>query len=80
MKKFIPNYNPNTAPAILVPKLGHTLGANVLNRTTRGPTSVRQVIARDIFELRRVHPEIPNSALKQLIDMNKSFYPNSFMK
>jgi RHS repeat-associated protein len=80
MSKFIPGYNANTAPSILVPKLGHTQGIGVLARGTSGLTNARQVIARDIFELRRVHPNIPNSSLEQLIQMNKTMYPNAFIK
>jgi len=80
MKKFISGYNPNTAPAILVPKQGHTLGSGVLSRGTTDFLNARQVHARDIFELRRVYPNIPNSSLQQLIELNKSMYPGSFIK
>ena len=77
MKKLVKNYNPNTAPAINVPKVGHTiLGPNgIVSRRTKGITNVRQLLARDILELRRVYPDIPNSALRELIDMNKKMYP-----
>jgi len=80
MSKFVPGYNPSTAPSILVPKLGHTKGAGVLLRGTSGFSSARQVLARDIFELRRVYPNIPNSPLQQLIQMNKTMYPEVFVK
>ena len=80
MKKLIPGYNANTAPAILVPKQGHTLGSGVLSRGTTDFLNARQVLARDIFELRRVYPNIPNSSLQQLIELNKSMYPGSFIK
>ncbi len=80
MAKLIPGYNLNTAPAILVPKLGHTEGINVLSRITEGLSSAREVLARDIFELRRVYPDIPNSSLQQLIQMNKTMYPGAFIK
>lgn len=82
MKKFIPNYDLNKAPAILVPKVGHTLrGPNgIVSRKTNGIDSARGLIARDIKELRRVYPDIPNSQLKKLIDMNKELYPEAFLK
>ena len=35
---------------------------------------------RDIFELRRVYPDIPNSQLQELILLNKATYPQSFIK
>ena len=41
----------------------------------RGLTNARQLLARDLFELKRGYPDIPNSALKELIDMNKKMYP-----
>ncbi|MCZ6382191.1 hypothetical protein O4N82_23730 [Vibrio parahaemolyticus] len=82
MKKFIPNYDSNKAPAILVPKVGHTLrGPNgIVSRKTSGIDSARGLIARDIKELRRVYPDIPNGQLKKLIDMNKELYPEAFLK
>ncbi|MGN2921192.1 hypothetical protein ACTFQ5_20960 [Aliivibrio fischeri] len=82
MNKFIPDYDLNKAPAILVPKVGHTLkGPNgIVSRKTTGIDTARGLIARDIKELRRVYPDIPNSQLKKLIDMNKELYPDAFLK
>jgi hypothetical protein len=77
MAKFIPGYNFQTAPSILLPKAGHTIsadGAGVLSRSMTGFDSARQVIARDIRELRRVYPDIPNSRLQELVKMNKQLY------
>lgn len=77
MKKLVKNYDPNTAPAINVPKVGHTIsGPNgIVSRSTKGITTARQLLARDLFELKRVYPDIPNSAFKELINMNKMMYP-----
>ncbi len=77
MKDFIPEYNPETAPSILVPKVGHTLrGPNgIVSRSTSGITNARDLIARDIMELKRVYPDIPNTQLQKVIDMNKELYP-----
>lgn len=47
----------------------------IVSRSTKGITNARQLLARDLFELKRVYPDIPNSALKELIDMNKKMYP-----
>lgn len=45
-------------------------------------TNERQVLARDIFESRRVYgPQgIPNSSLQELIQLNKTMYPKFFKK
>ncbi len=78
MKKLVNGYDEMTGPAINVPKIGHTKRhpvRGVLSRRTKGITNARQLLARDIMELRRVYPDIPNSKLKELIDMNKKLYP-----
>ncbi|AKK73616.1 hypothetical protein OK18_14315 [Chryseobacterium gallinarum] len=84
MKRFIAGYEHNTAPTILVPAVGHRfLGPNgIVSRSTKGFTNARQVLARDIFELRRVYGSqgIPNSALQDLIQANKTMYPEAFIK
>ncbi|SHF10628.1 DUF6443 domain-containing protein [Chryseobacterium vrystaatense] len=82
MKKLVAGFEYKTAPTILVPKLGHTQGSGVLSRSTSGFTDARQVVARDVFELRRVYGEkgIPNSALQELIQLNKTMYPEAFIK
>ncbi len=82
MKKFITGYDPKTAPSILVPMLGHTRRGPTgrLSTRTAGFTNARQVLARDIMELRRVYPGIPNSALRELIQLNKQMYPSAFIK
>jgi hypothetical protein len=83
MDKFVANYDKMNAPAILVPSSGHTsrgLGGRVstssINPKTGKPiTNARELLARDIRELRKIYPEIPNSKLQELIDLNKSMYP-----
>lgn len=82
MKDMIPDYDRKTAPSILVPKEGHTIkGPNgIVSRNTEGLTTPRQVLARDINELRRVYPDVPNEQLQKLIQMNKDMYPDSFKK
>jgi len=51
-----------------------------ISRNTSEITNARQLVARDILELRRVYPDVPNSALKELIQMNKLLYPEAFRK
>lgn len=41
----------------------------------KGISSARQLLARDIKEVRRVYPDIPNGELRVLINMNKLKYP-----
>lgn len=53
-----------------------TVSRSSVNAKTRMPiTSARDVIARDIQELRRVYPDVPNAKLQELIDLNKCMYP-----
>ena len=85
LKKHIKDYDEKTAPSILVPKKGHTevkpkLGVvsrktniEIKNPNTKKPA--RSVIARDVQELKRVYPDIPNPKLQELIKMNKTKYP-----
>ncbi|WP_081873964.1 DUF6443 domain-containing protein [Chryseobacterium sp. JM1] len=84
MKRLVVGYEHKTAPTILVPAEGHRfLGPNgIVSRSTKGFENARQVLARDIFELRRVYGSqgIPNSALQELIQLNKTKYPDSFIK
>ena len=82
LKKFIAGYNLKEAPSILVPEVGHTIRGplGIVSRKTVGFTNAREVLARDIFELRRVYPSIPNASLQELIKLNKSMYPNAFKK
>jgi RHS repeat-associated protein len=78
MKDLVRGYDLATAPAILVPEVGHRFnkpGVGVVSRSTEGFESGRAVIARDIRELRRVYPDIPTSQLQKLIDLNKLTYP-----
>ena len=84
MSNLVANNDLNKAPAILVPASGHSsidpirgrLSTSAINPRTKKPfANARELLARDIRELRRVYPEIPNSQLHELIDLNKSMYP-----
>ncbi|MFP1830935.1 RHS repeat-associated core domain-containing protein, partial [Lonsdalea quercina] len=90
MKDLVEGYDPKTAPSILVPKEGHTRVLNneigVVSRSKINPntglpfTSPRDVIARDVRELRRVYSDVPNSKLQELIQLNKDKYPELRIK
>lgn len=83
LKRMIPEYDSAKAPAILIPAQGHTErlpGVGVVSRSTQGLETPRDVVARDIRELRRVYPDIPNKTLQDLINQNKNLYPNYFNK
>lgn len=84
MKELVEGYDPATGAAMLVPRVAHTVskeGVGIVSRSgvnakTGMPiTTARGVIARDIKELRRVYPDVPNAKLQELIDLNKSMYP-----
>jgi len=82
MARFIPGYDFMKAPTILVPKEGHTVrsAAGVVSRAMGGFTNARQVLARDLLEMRRVYPNVPNNSLLELMELNKTMYPNAFIK
>jgi len=77
MKDLVENYDPQVALAINVPKVGHTIsGPNgIVSRSTSRIENARQLLARDVMELRRVYDDIPNSSLRELIDLNKKMHP-----
>jgi len=82
MKDLIPGYEGSTAPAILVPMAGHRIRGpeGMVSRTMDRSMSPRDVLARDIRELRRVYPDAPNARLLELIHLNKQMYPGAFIK
>ncbi|WP_373327561.1 hypothetical protein [Cronobacter turicensis] len=84
MKDFIEGYDPVTAPAILVPRVGDTVSkegmgivsrSSINNKTGLPFTNARNVIARDIREIKRVYLDIPNAKFQEIIDVNKRMYP-----
>jgi RHS repeat-associated protein len=86
MKDLVEGYDPLTAPAMLVPRVGHTVskeGVGILSRSKINSRtglpfdSARDLLARDIKELRRVYSDVPNIKLKELISLNKTMYPET---
>ena len=73
MKKLDPNYNPATGPSIQVPKEGHTIKGprGIVSRSAKGISSPSELIMRDISELKRVYPDIPEASINELINMFK---------
>ncbi|WP_343216600.1 hypothetical protein [Deinococcus aestuarii] len=65
MKQLVPGYDPKTGPSILVPKVGHTTaapsGMGVVSRSTSDLTTPRDLVARDVAELRRACSNIPTN-------------------
>jgi len=64
-------YTPKHAPAITIPDIEHRMVP-----TERGPSnlSARDQLAKDIRDL-RTYTLAPNSSLRELIDLNKTMYP-----
>jgi len=69
MKKLDPNYDSAKGSSIKVPTEGHTIkniNGEVVSRSTKGINTVQDLITRDINELKRGYPDIPDSVLDQL--------------
>ncbi len=82
MTKLVKGYDHKTAPAILLSKFGHTIKKpllGIVSRSTKDIKTVRNLVARDAFELRRVY-KAPNEKIIELIKLNKTKYPEHFIK
>jgi hypothetical protein len=76
LKQMIPGYSRSTSPAIAVPEELHRTIPVLRGATNLTP---RQVLARDIWNLRK-YTDVPNSSLRELIELNKQMYPGAFGK
>jgi hypothetical protein len=76
MEQVVPGYERATGPAIALPAAEHKMIPNLKGEVKM---SARDVLARDIRNLRRF-TGAPNSALQQLIELNKSMYPGAFAR
>lgn len=76
MEQIVEGYNPQKGPSIAIPRREHL---NI--PTVKGDYSgtARDLLAKDILDLRK-YTNAPNSALRELINLNKQMYPNSFGK
>ena len=75
-KQVIPSYNRDLAPAIALPSKEHKLIPTMKGNYSGSP---RDILAKDIRDLRK-YTNAPNSALKELIELNKKMYPSDFIK
>jgi RHS repeat-associated protein len=76
MELTVPDYSRATGPAIALPE-----GEHGELPTLRGAVdmSPRSLLARDIWNL-RLYTNTPNSSLLQLIELNKTMYPEAFAR
>lgn len=69
-------YDPATGPSIAVPRGEHSRIPTIKGEYTG---TARDLLAKDIRDLRN-NTNAPNSALRELIDLNKQTYPGAFGK
>jgi hypothetical protein len=74
--QIIDGYIYGKAPSIALPSAEHRL---IPNLTGEFSGTARDLLARDIVNLRNF-TNAPNSALQDLIELNKTTYPNAFAK
>ena len=74
--QIIDGYEQSMAPSIALPRMEHRAVPNL-----RGDYSgsARDLLSRDIRNLRN-YTDAPNSSLRELINLNKEMYPDSFRK
>jgi hypothetical protein len=76
MELTVPGYDRVTGPAIAIPRVNHVRIPNLSGPVNLTP---RQIVARDIVNLRK-YTSAPNSALQDLIQMNKDLYPGPMLR
>lgn len=74
LEQVVPGYSRVTAPTIVLPRAEHLKIPNLRGIIDLTP---REVLARDIWNLRRL-TRAPIGALRKLIELNKSMYPEAF--
>jgi hypothetical protein len=75
-KQIIPGYLRRTGPSIALPKTEHDVVPRILGSYT-GTT--RDLLANDISNLRKF-TKAHNTAIQDLIELNKAMYPKAFTK
>jgi len=75
-QQVIQNYDRSTAPTIVLPQIDH----QIMPKLT-GPYggSARDLLAQDIRNLRN-YTDAPNRSLQELIQLNKTQYPEAFVR
>ncbi len=74
--QVIDGYDPKNAPSIAIPAREHRRIPTLIGEYRK---SARDLLAKDIKDLRN-HTNAPNSALQDLIRLNKETYPSAFSK
>ena len=74
--QIIKDYDKRNGPAIILPRYEHQI-----LQTLKGPINVhpRSQLAKDIYDLRR-KTNAPSSSLLDLIELNRTLYPQEFIK
>ncbi|ALM52427.1 RHS repeat-associated core domain-containing protein [Halomonas huangheensis] len=72
--QVIPGYDLKTAPSMAVPSAEHRAIPTLRGEYSGSP---RELLAKDVRDLRN-YTNAPNSAIQDLISLNKEMYPNSF--
>lgn len=75
-QQLIPGATRGSGPAIALPQAEHRLIPNLKGEVGLTP---RQVLARDAWNLRN-YTNAPNSAIQDLIALNKATYPGALAK
>ena len=74
--QVVEGYDKYTAPSIALPRSEHR-AIPTLKGTYDG--TARDLLAKDAWDLRN-YTNAPNSAIKELINLNKQMYPNAYKK
>jgi RHS repeat-associated protein len=75
-RQVIQSYDPKTGPSIALPRGEHREIPTIAGEYAR---SARELLAKDIRDLRN-NTNAPNSALQELIRLNKEMYPSAYAK
>jgi RHS repeat-associated protein len=75
--QIIPGYDKNKAPGIILSQSEHQRIPTLKGTNTAG--TPRQQLAKDIKDLRK-YTNAPTYSLRNLIDLNKKMYPNTYQK
>jgi hypothetical protein len=74
--QVVPGYDPAKGPSIALPR-GEHRAIPTLRGSYEG--SARSLLAKDVMDLRN-NTSAPNSALRELIRLNKEVFPQSFAR
>ena len=75
-KQIIEGYDSNTAPSIALPREEYV---NIPTKKGIVATTARRQLAKDIIDLRN-NTNVGNESLIQLLQLNKTMYPEAYKK